>query len=387
LHASDSPLAGLIESWTPGHTLPQGFYEREAVFALDLDLLLGRWHCAGHISDVAKAGDYLLCDVGRESAIVVRGGDGEVRALANVCRHRGSRVCIRARGHAAALTCPYHAWSYHLDGRLRHAREMPDGFNPDAHGLPHLQLEIIGGLIFVSFGGTPPLLTAASAAIAPMAAQYGWETARVAARKTYSVAANWKLVLENYHECYHCGPAHPEFSALHALARPNHRAITGRDAESWAAAPGGQEMFRVMHSALADGARTGSRDGQLLAPLMAETVADRECVFAEVGFLSAVLAYPDYGVIYRFMPRGVFHTDMEVLWLVRGDAVAGRDYDPDALMWLWDVTSQADKTIIERNQAGVSSRAYRPGPFSLMEPGTRQFVERYLGEMALLERS
>jgi Rieske 2Fe-2S family protein len=368
-----------LQSRPPGHTLPQSFYEREDVFARDMDLLLGRWHCAGHVSDVAKPGDYLLSDIGRDSAIVVRGGDGTLRALANVCRHRGSRVCTRPLGHVAALTCPYHAWSYHLDGRLRQAREMPEGFDPAAHGLLGLPLECIGGLIFVSFGATPPRLTAAAAAVAPMAARYGWETARVAARTTYSVAANWKLVLENYHECYHCGPAHPEFSALHALARPNHRAITGRDAESWAAEPDGQEMFRVMHSALADGARTGSRDGRFVAPVMAQ---EEDCVFAELGFLSAFLAYPDYGVIYRFIPRDVCHTEMEVLWLVRGDAVAGRDYDPAALAWLWDVTSQADKAIIERNQAGVLSRAYRPGPFSLMEPGTRQFVERYVGELA-----
>jgi Rieske 2Fe-2S family protein len=375
-------LARLLQSVEPGRTLPQGFYQCEDAFARDLDLLLGRWHCAGHISDIGSACDYLLCEIGRDSAIIVRGADGRVRALANVCRHRGSRVCTRPRGHAAALTCPYHAWSYHLDGRLRHAREMPDGFDPGAHGLLGLPLAIIGGLIFVSFGGAPPLLTVAEAALAPMAARYGWETARVAARKTYSVAANWKLVLENYHECYHCGPAHPEFSALHALARPNNRAITGRDMERWGAAPDGQEMVRVMHSALADGARTGSRDGQGLAPMMAGDAADRDCVFAEVGFLSAFLAYPDYGVIYRFIPRGVCHTEMEVLWLVHGEAVAGHDYDPEALTWLWDVTSRADKTIIERNQAGVLSRAYRPGPFSLMEPGTRQFVERYVGEIA-----
>jgi phenylpropionate dioxygenase-like ring-hydroxylating dioxygenase large terminal subunit len=105
-------------------------------------------------------------------------------------------------------------------------------------------------------------------------------------------------------------------------------------------------------------------------------------VFAELGFLSAFLAYPDYGVIYRFIPRDVLRTDVEVLWLVHGDAQPGADYDPDALVWLWDVTSLADKTIIERNQDGVLSRAYRPGPFSLMEPGTRAFVERYVSELA-----
>jgi Rieske 2Fe-2S family protein len=109
------------------------------------------------------------------------------------------------------------------------------------------------------------------------------------------------------------------------------------------------------------------------------------CVFGELGFLSAFLAYPDYGVIYRFIPRGVLETEMEVLWLVNETAEPGQDYDSETLTWLWDITSQADKKIIERNQAGVLSRAYRPGPFSLMEPGTKQYVERYVSELGMLK--
>jgi Rieske 2Fe-2S family protein len=106
-------------------------------------------------------------------------------------------------------------------------------------------------------------------------------------------------------------------------------------------------------------------------------------VFAELGFLSAFLAYADHGLIYRFIPRSVRETEIEVTWLVADDAREGADYDVARLTWLWDVTSRADKRIIERNQAGVASRAYEPGPFSLMEPGTRDFVERYVGELAL----
>ena len=371
-------VADLVREHRRGYALPQGFYNRPDVFGRDMDLLRSRWSCAGHVSELAAAGDYLVAELALESAIVVRGQDGAVRALANVCRHRGSRVCTKPRGHAGALTCPYHAWTYHLDGRLRSAREMPDGFDPAAHGLLALPIAIIGGLVFVSFAEHPPSLAAAAPALDRLAAAYGWAEAKVAARRTYTVAANWKLAMENYHECYHCGPAHPELSDLHALARPGGRRIGGQDVESWPAAPDGAEVFRVMHSALSDGAQTGSRDGRLVAPVMGPD----GCVFAELGFLSAFLAYPDHGVVYRFIPRAMLQTEMEVLWLVRGDAEAGRDYNPEALTWLWDVTSLADKTIIERNQAGVLDRAYRPGPFSLMEPGTRQYVERYLSEMA-----
>ncbi len=128
---------------------------------------------------------------------------------------------------------------------------------------------------------------------------------------------------------------------------------------------------------------TGGADGSPMAPPMGVAGArwDGLCVFAELGFLSAFLAYADHAVIYRFIPRGVRKTEMEVIWLVAGSAEAGRDYDLARLTWLWDVTSLADKRIIETNQAGVRSRLYEPGPFSPMEPGTAAYVERYVGEL------
>ncbi len=376
----------------PGLGLTRDAYLSPEVYEADLDLLAGRWSFAGHVSEVSEAGDWITSALGDESAIVVRGSDGRLRALANVCRHRGSRICVAPRGHASVLTCPYHAWTYHLDGRLRAAREMPEGFDPAAHGLKVLPLAEIGGLIFIAFAADPPALDAAAPALGAMTSLYDWPGARIAARRSYEVAANWKLVLENYHECYHCGPAHPEFSALHALARPQARRLSAEvdpltglaDFEAWDPAANGAEVARVMRSRLLPGCETGSRDGKRLAPAMGEggLRAPGLCVFAELGFLAAFLAYADHGLIYRFFPLGVRRTGMEVIWLVAGGAQEGQDYDLEALTWLWDVTSLADKTIIERNQAGVASRAYEPGPFSLMEPGTRQYVDRYAAELA-----
>jgi Rieske 2Fe-2S family protein len=387
MEAEAPSIRRLIGARRPGHGLDQAFYVRGDIFARDMDLLLDGWTCVGHASEIAETGDWITAELGAESAIVVRGADGEARALANVCRHRGSRVCVEARGSGVMFACPYHGWTYHLDGRLRAAREMPEGFDPAAHGLKSLPLKIVGGVIFVSFGQSPPALAQAAAALGGMTDRYGWARSKVAARRSYAVAANWKLVMENYHECYHCGPAHPEFSVLHALARPGARRLRsggeGVDFEAWGPVADGREIARVMGSELAEGALTGSRDGALIAPAMGP--ADGACVFAEVGYLSAFLAYADHGVVYRFIPRGVLETRMEVIWLVDADAREGEDYDVEALTWLWDVTSLADKKIIERNQAGVLSRFYAPGPFSLMEPGTSQLIDRYLADLAARE--
>jgi Rieske 2Fe-2S family protein len=383
--AESGPIERLIGERRPGHALEQGFYVRGDVFARDMDLVLGGWTCVGHESEIAAPGDWITAGLGLESAIVARGADGVARAMANVCRHRGSRICVEARGSGVMLACPYHGWTYHLDGRLRAAREMGQGFDAAGHGLKPLPLSIIGGLMFVSFGAAPPSLADLSPALTGMTERYGWGRARIAARRSYAVAANWKLVMENYHECYHCGPAHPEFSVLHTLARPGARRLRddGEDFEAWGPKSDGREIGRVMASALAEGALTGSPHGQLIAPAMGPV--DGSCVFAEVGYLSAFLAYADHGVVYRFIPQGVLETAMEVIWLVDGAAREGADYDVEALTWLWDVTSLADKKIIERNQAGVLSRFYEPGPFSLMEPGTSQLVERYLADLAAQE--
>ncbi|MEO8813284.1 MAG: aromatic ring-hydroxylating dioxygenase subunit alpha [Caulobacteraceae bacterium] len=375
-------IAELVARRQPGHALERAFYERPDIFERDLDILLGGWTCVGHVSEVAAPGDWLVAELGSESAIVARGDDGVLRAMANVCRHRGSRICVEARGSAAAFTCPYHAWSYRLDGSLRAAREMPEGFAPKDHGLKRLPLAMVGGLILISFGDDPPSLAAAAPALAAMTDDHGWEGATVARRATWPVAANWKLAMENYHECYHCAPAHPEFAALHALARPGARRVRAGDVEIWPRETDGRELVRTMRSTLAAGRSTGSATGALVAPLMRDG-DEGACVFAELGYLSAFLAYADHGIVYRFVPRGVLETDMEVIWLVRGDAAAGRDYDPAALGWLWETTTLADKTIIERNQAGVSSRAYVPGPYSTMEPGTAQYIDRYLADLAL----
>ncbi len=375
-------VAALIAAHRPGHALARGFYLDEAVHAMDMDLLLDRWTFAGHVGEVPDPGDFITAELGNESAIVARGEDGVLHALANVCRHRGSRVCAAERGSAAAFVCPYHAWTYRLDGSLRAAREMPADFDLAGHGLKRLPLRVTGGLIFISFGPSPPVLDDA-AAVEAMTVRYRWAEAKVAARRRYGVAANWKLVMENYHECYHCQPAHPEFSVLHALARPGGRSLDGAgDSEAWGAELDGREVGRVMASPLARGTLSGTLDGALAAPPMTDDPdAVGACVFAEVGFLSAFLAYQDHGVIYRFIPRGVMATEMEVLWLVRGDAREGADYDVERLTWLWDVTSLADKRIIETNQAGVRSRLYEPGPFSPMELGTQAYVERYVGEL------
>ena len=395
-------LAARIRSHQPGHALAREFYTDPGIFDHDMQrMLLRHWFCAGHVSSIPRAGDFLVVDMGSESVIIVRTAAGEVRALLNVCRHRGSRLVNGRSGKAqsARLTCPYHAWSYDLDGNLIAARQMPESFRRADMALKSLAVRIMEGLIFTTFAREPLDLGGAATALALSAGVHGWATAKVAHRELYSIKANWKLAVENYMECYHCTPAHQEFAKRHVYARPAEQAaeleregrtraaelgIVVPDVDQYGCAAGaGRESVAVMRSALHDGIASATDDGRTVGRLMgAFSASDGNSTYFDIGPLSDFLAYPDHGVIYRFIPRAADHTEMEVLWLVHQDAVEGVDYDVGRLTWLWKTTSAEDKKIVEMNQAGVNSRFFVPGPYSLQEAYAARFVDWYLKDLA-----
>jgi phenylpropionate dioxygenase-like ring-hydroxylating dioxygenase large terminal subunit len=395
-------LSKRIRNCRPGHALSRDFYTDPAIFEHDMNrMLLRHWFCAGHVSSIPRAGDYLVVDLGPESVIIVRSSGGEVRALLNVCRHRGSRLCGGRTGKAqsARLTCPYHAWAYDLNGNLLTARQMPESFRREALSLKSFPVRLLEGLIFTTLATDPLDLGAAADALARSAGVHGWATAKIAHREMYSIRANWKLAVENYMECYHCAPAHPEFAKRHVLARPDELNVeserAGRkraealgivvpDIDRYGcAARTGQESVAVMRSALHDGIVSATDDGRSVARLMgAFSAPDGNSTYFDIGPISHFLAYPDHGVIYQFIPKAVDQTEMEVIWLVHQDAVEGVDYDVDRLTWLWKTTSAEDKKIVEMNQAGVNSRFFEPGPYSLQETYTARFVDWYLKELS-----
>jgi phenylpropionate dioxygenase-like ring-hydroxylating dioxygenase large terminal subunit len=397
---STDPIRELLERQPKGTTLLQDFYSDPEIFERDIERVhLRHWICVGHESRIRERGDWFRFDIAGESIIVVRGRDDRIRALLNVCRHRGSRVCYEDEGSARMLVCPYHAWTYDLDGRLRSARQMGPSFDTSQHALLSIHVRVLQGLVFVCFADDPPGLDHVESTLAAGLGPYGWSRARVAHRASYSVDANWKLTTENYQECYHCAPAHPEFSRFHATEKPDEEVVELRaDADrrareigieiptvlDWpvARAPG-EEMVDCFHDALYPGFESGSEDGARVAPLMGDfTNYDGGYSYLDVGPSSFFLAYPDHGVMYLFIPRGPQQTDMEISWLVADSAVEGEDYELERLIWLWDITTTADKLIIEQNQQGVNSRYYRPGPYGPMEPSARALVEWYLQQIA-----
>lgn len=396
---ADAAITALIAAQPAGRSLAQSFYSDPEIFRRDVERVLMRhWLCVGHESSVANPGDFQLVEIASESAIIARCEDGVLRALVNVCRHRGSRVCQEESGSAKFFVCPYHGWAYGLDGTLRAARHMPESFDMASHGLKRIHLRMIEGLVFISFAKTPLNLTRAETALRMNYGPYGWASAKVAHREIYQIAANWKLAVENYLECYHCAPAHPEYSKLHAIEQPPARieklnarlnekaAALGLDIpghDHWTGSAEGEEAVWSFRYPLYDGAQSASEDGGPVAPLMGGIKAyDGAATSTHFGPASFFLAYADHGVIYRFIPKTADRCEMEVIWLVRGDAREGVDYNLEKLAWLWRVTSEADKRIIEQNQLGVNSRYYEPGPYAPMEQNALRYVNWYLREIA-----
>ena len=390
----------LIASQKPGFSLGQRFYTDPLVYELEKERVIARnWIMAGHQSELPEPGEFKVFNLANESAIVVRGSNGELKAFANVCRHRGSLVCLESHGHADKFSCPYHGWVYDIDGNLTAARSMASGFDPSEYGLNKVALEVIGGLIFVCFSDNPPGVESARREMAEPMGLFDFENLRVAAYKEYDIQANWKLAIENYEECYHCASSHPEYAVMHTLMVDHRRRghlqknmfermescglrnleidkLDGR-------APPGELGYSYSRTALFEGYLTGGQDGQPVAPLLGElTDYDGGASDFAFGPFSFLLVYSDHAVAYVFIPVDHENCKCVVYWMVRGDAEEGKDYDVDKLTWLWDITTRADKTIIVNNSKGIQSRYYKPGPFSEQESAERSWVEWLLSELA-----
>ena len=389
----------LISKYQGSQSLPRQFYTSETVYKMDIQHYWNHsWIWVGHINQIPNVGDFLLFDYGYESVIIARDKNDSVNAFLNVCRHRGSRVCIEKSGNTRVFVCPYHAWTYELNGSLRAAREMEENFNTAEYSLKKVNLRIFHGLIFICVADNPPNIDEGLLQLEPLVEPFEFENLKIVHSANYPVAANWKLALENYMECYHCAPAHLEYSRSHSLKDPSSANIELKNCmlkKSMDVGLSGEELhinllesnnvemdFYFSRYPLFQGYKTGSKSGEKLAPLLGRLKDfDGGTSDIQIGILNNFLSYSDHVIGYRFIPRSLQITDIEVIWMVREDAEEGKDYNLEDLTWLWHCTSQDDERIIALNQKGVNSNHYVPGPLSNMEWGIKAFHAGYLKQL------
>ncbi len=389
-------MLSLIRSRRQGWSLEQPFYIDPDFFRLDMELIWYRdWLFVGHDCEVAKPGSFFTVQIGTYPVVVVRDREGKIRAFHNSCRHRGSRVCTTAKGTSARLVCPYHQWTYDLDGKLLFARQMADDFDPSAHSLKPVACESVAGYIFICLADEPADFQPFRTLMEPYFAPHKLSEAKVAYESTIIEKGNWKLVWENNRECYHCAGNHPELCKTFPEA-PSVTGVNGAESdpemvEHWekceaAGLPARFRIddagqFRATRAPLLRDAVSYTMTGK---PSVKRNLSDR--VNADrIGTLM-LYHYPatwnhvliDHAVTFRVIPLGPEETAVTTKWLVNKDAVEGVDYDLQELIHVWTETNDQDRRIVEENAFGIRSPAYEPGPYSeLHEGGVIQFVEWY----------
>ncbi len=394
----------------PGHSFDRAFYCDDAVFAADMDAVVGRkWLMAGHVDQVPNKGDFFVFKVGGEQIIIIRENAGSIRAFYNVCRHRGSLVCSATSGNAPKLVCPYHAWTYGLDGALLSARLMPEDFDKKANGLIPCHIRQYHGFIFINLSDdAPDDFDATFGDMAAILDYHGFADARIAHRASYPTGANWKLVVENFLECYHCQPAHPEFCSMHppeALvavgagpssgpsdavaaympvleAWEKRVAAMGRPVGNIDDHPDSSHLRLVMQRTIREGYLSETSDGTAASSLMGKrTEFDGGRMHLAFSPFSHIVACNDFAILFQFTPRSTMLTDVDISWIVDGKAV---NPDVEKMVWAWDVTTVQDRQITEDNQAGILSKRYTPGRYSDQERGVANFQTWYLNQFGLV---
>ncbi len=351
-------------------TLPRSAYVDEGDWQVERERIFARqWVLAGRDSDIAAAGEFLRADVAGESVIIVRRDDGDLGAFYNVCRHRGAEIvdtCGAMSGSFGTLIrCPYHSWTYGLDGALRRTPFMeidePIALHP-------VGVDTWGGFVFVHL--TPsesrPLLEQLGAMVDRIR-RYPLAELRSGATFTYDVACNWKVIAENYNECYHCAPVHPELCDLVPAFRR-----------------GGAELGWVDGIPLREGAWTFTATGtSRREPFAGLDAAERERHKGELVYPNLLLSMSaEHVAAYNLQPRGPASTRVVCDLLFHPDEIARSTFDPSDAGDLWDLVNRQDWSICESVQRGMSSRAWTGGTFAPMEDESADITRWYRDAMA-----
>ncbi|MDN5762394.1 MAG: aromatic ring-hydroxylating dioxygenase subunit alpha [Microlunatus sp.] len=408
--AEPRATADLIARRVPGYSLEAPFYTSPELFDLDLSAVFARsWLFAALDAEIPEPGDYTTVDVGPYSVILVRDDDEVVRALHNVCRHRGSRLLNDPAGSVGNIVCGYHQWTYATDGSLLHAGQQRPEFCKSDLGLKPVHVREVSGLIFISLAEQPPAdFDDVAARITPYLVPHQLRRTKVAARVDIIEEANWKLVMENNRECYHCDAGHPELictffptygypeDEIPARLRPAHERYRQAEAELEARCtergmpfapieeldnrPSG---FRIQREALDAAGESYTLDGKV-----ASTRLLGDFDHARLGRLSLHIQpnawfhfLSDHAVTFSVVPLAPDRTLVRSTWLVHEDAVEGVDYDLDTLTHVWRKTNEQDSVFCARVQAGVSNPAYVPGPYAPSEYQVEAFCAWYVDRL------
>ena len=380
-------LQTLLSRYQSGFSLEQPFYTSEDILHAEFESIWKKqWLYAGNVAQIPKSGDYFIYKVQQNEIILIRGNNGEVHAHYNTCTHRGSAICLEQKGRASKLICPYHQWVFDKDGTLLNARMMPDDFCKEQYNLRPVAVKTAEGLIFISLSKDPPDFSPIRESIGPFVKPYLVAESKVACIKNYTLRANWKLVAENFRECYHCGGAHPEYcnAVIGANLREDTTALTAEKNKAWEEKGLATKLIEVtpgttsyaVRYPLRPGIESYSTDGKKVSIPMGEHPDHDAGVVGLVNYPNFWMdAVSDYIWTMRITPINASTTDVEFCWLVDGKAEEGKDFQMEHLTAFWEITGDQDGQLCENNFKGIESNAYQPGPYGPVEDQVINFVD------------
>jgi phenylpropionate dioxygenase-like ring-hydroxylating dioxygenase large terminal subunit len=355
--------------------LPPRAFTDPGVFDWELERIFRDWICVGHASSVSEPGDYVMREVGGDSVVVMAGDDGRPHAFLNVCRHRGARLISDPEGSVRRrLVCPYHAWSYGLDGELKSTRHMEgvEDFDTSCWGLIPVRVATVGGLVLVDLSGEADDVAEHVGDLGVHLEHYRVGDLERGGRIVYDVEANWKAIAENYSECLHCPGVHPELNALSHY-------MSGEVLDGPGAWCGGSMTLREGTATMArEGGKTNGRP-----PIGGLAGDDLDSVLYFVLFPNSLVSlHPDYVMLHTLWPRTADRTEVVCEWFFEPDTMAAGGFDPSDAIDFWDQVNREDWHVCELTQKGVRTTGYVPGRYSAEEVDVHEFdvmvARRYL---------
>src|SRR5689334_9830366 len=360
-------------------SMPQKYFVSVDLFADEQHKIFSKtWLLVGHQSQIARAGDFFVATVADESLIVVRDQQSRIRAFYNVCRHRGSRLKEEACGHASAIQCPYHAWTYGLDGRLMGAPHMDDvsGFDKADYSLVPANLGLWEGFIFVNLERNPGSLEEWFAPLRGKFSHWNMPILQPAKRIEYDVRANWKLMFENYSECYHCPGVHPQLQKVSPYDSAENDLREGPFLGGFMKINRGKSLtmsgnacaLGITDSLRAhDHAPTRDRGKKRKNEQEHEQEGKKRIFYYSIFPNMLLSLHPEYVMVHQLWPQSPDRTLIVCDWLFHPDAFEQDNFKPEDAIEFWDMTNKQDWHVCELSQQGIASRAYQPGPFSSRE--------------------
>ena len=349
-------------------TLPQKYYIEKNIFSLETDkIFYKKWLCCGRSEELNNCGDYKIVRVGNESIIIARDNNNSLQAFYNICRHRGTQLCSTTKGSFTnKIKCPYHGWSYNLQGNLRGAPNMDKvtEFNRNDYSLHTISIIDWEGFIFINLSENSKNFISENKSILLFFNDWELNKLKIIKNKKYLIDCNWKLIIQNYSECYHCPIIHPELAKVTPYTGGKNNFIKGK----------------FLGGYMELNADSVTHDGKYSGPIIGKLKKENlQRVYYYSFFPNLLISlHPDYVMIHIINPINCSRSQVDCYWLFSKEVIENKKYNPNSAIKFWDKINKEDWKVCEQSQIGIKSRKYKPGPYSAQESLLAAYDEYYL---------